>query len=332
MIDILQYWRTGRKVKLTPSGWHTGNAPCCIHNGESADKRQRGGLRTDKLGWNYHCFNCGFKASFKLGRTVNKKARKFLAWIGVSEAEIAKLNLDSLRQKDIGDLLYERKTVDPTVSFETKDLPVTARMLTESDVAEIEYIRGRSLSESDYPYMKDTDATRPGVLIPYTYKNNIVGWTTRFLDTRKPKYLSEQPVGYVFGTDLLKENWNVAIVVEGIIDALSIDGLGVLHNDISDTQAQILRGVGKEIVVVPDQDKAGLPLIKKAQEYGFSISIPLWPNHIKDVNDAVKEYGKLATILMIMQHKTNSKIKIKLAVNELKKKIELRKKEISERV
>jgi hypothetical protein len=32
------------KRKTTPSGWTSFNAPCCIHNGDSADKRQRGGL------------------------------------------------------------------------------------------------------------------------------------------------------------------------------------------------------------------------------------------------------------------------------------------------
>ena len=32
------------KRKTTPSGWTSFNAPCCIHNGDSADTRQRGGL------------------------------------------------------------------------------------------------------------------------------------------------------------------------------------------------------------------------------------------------------------------------------------------------
>ena len=32
------------KRKTTPSGWTSFDAPCCIHNGESADKRKRGGV------------------------------------------------------------------------------------------------------------------------------------------------------------------------------------------------------------------------------------------------------------------------------------------------
>ena len=30
--------------KKTPSGWIAFNAPCCIHNGENADRRKRGGI------------------------------------------------------------------------------------------------------------------------------------------------------------------------------------------------------------------------------------------------------------------------------------------------
>ena len=30
--------------KKTPSGWISFNAPCCVHNGETADKKKRGGI------------------------------------------------------------------------------------------------------------------------------------------------------------------------------------------------------------------------------------------------------------------------------------------------
>ena len=32
------------KRKQTPSGWISFDAPCCVHNGESTDKRKRGGI------------------------------------------------------------------------------------------------------------------------------------------------------------------------------------------------------------------------------------------------------------------------------------------------
>jgi hypothetical protein len=60
---ILTSLPAGRKK--TPSGWTSFNAPCCVHNGESQDKKKRGGIMTTADGTlSYHCFNCGYKASY----------------------------------------------------------------------------------------------------------------------------------------------------------------------------------------------------------------------------------------------------------------------------
>jgi DNA primase len=108
--------------------------------------------------------------------------------------------------------------------------------------------------------------------------------------------------------------------MEGIFDALSIGGLAVMHNDISDAQARLIRGLGREITVVPDQDKAGLELIDRAVELGWAVSIPSWED-CKDVNDAVKKYGRLGTLLTIMQARETSRIKIELRKKQLVKRL-----------
>jgi hypothetical protein len=48
----------------------------------------------------------------------------------------------------------------------------------------------------------------------------------------------------------------VAIVVEGVFDALSINGLAVLHAEINDAQVRLIRSLGRDVIVVPDQDVA----------------------------------------------------------------------------
>jgi len=162
---------------------------------------------------------------------------------------------------------------------------------------------------------------RPFVLVPFTYDNKLIGWTARFLDNKIPKYINHSQPGYVFGTDLQKTNWQHAIVVEGIFDALSINGLAVMHNAISDAQARLIRSLGREITVVPDQDKAGLELIDRAIELGWAVSIPEWPDGVKDVNDAVVKIGKLATLITIFQARETSKIKIELRKKWLTKRL-----------
>jgi DNA primase len=102
------------------------------------------------------------------------------------------------------------------------------------------------------------------------------------------------------------------IVVEGVFDALSIAGLAVLHADISDAQARLIRSLGREVTVVPDQDTAGMKLVDRAVELGWAVSMPAWPREIKDVNDAVKYNGRLATLIHIMQARETSRIKIEM--------------------
>ena len=106
MLDILSYLPAKRKT--SSSGWVSFNAPCCVHNGENQDKRSRGGLKLSDEGWSFHCFNCGYTASFILGRNLSYKARKLLAWLNVPQEEIERINLESLKHKSIAGLLSER--------------------------------------------------------------------------------------------------------------------------------------------------------------------------------------------------------------------------------
>ena len=313
------------KHKRTASGWISFNAVCCEHNGENRDKRQRGGIKQNGEDWSYHCFNCGFKASFKLGRTLSFKARKLLNWFGVDQSVIQAINLESLKRKDMAQLVEDRaKPKVQHIEFNDVVMPEELRLLEETDTKYIEYLESRAVDPGDYPYMVSPDQKgrqAERIVVPYTYEDRLVGYTARYLDDRKPKFISEQQPGYVFGTDLQQEHWTQAIVVEGIFDALSLNCLALLHNDISDKQAKLLKSLRKDITVVPDQDEAGLKLIDRATELGFAVSIPEWPMDVKDVNDAVKRYGRLGTLITIMTARETSKIKIELARKKLDKRL-----------
>ena len=311
------YWRQGRKIKQTSSGWLSGNAVCCTHRSDTQDKRGRGGLKISDSGWSYSCFNCGYTASFVLGRNLTFKARKLLEWMNVPQEEIERINLESLKHKSIEGLIQERQVVADRIQgieFEERDLPAETQPLSATGEA---YLRSRKLP-IDYPFLYKT-MPRPGIVIPFTHNNQVVGHTTRFLDNRTPRYIQDIQHGYVFGTDLQGAKWQSAIVVEGVFDALSINGLAVLHAEINDAQVRLIRGLGREVIVVPDQDEAGMKLVDRAVELGWAVSMPDWPPDVKDVNDAVIRWGRLATLLTIMQAKETSKIKIELRKKRLLK-------------
>ena len=67
-----------------------------------------------------------------------------------------------------------------------------------------------------------------------------------------------------------------------------------------------------------------MKLVDRAVELGWAVSIPEWPDGIKDVNDAVICMGRLATLLTIMQAKETSRIKIELKKRQLNAKIKNR--------
>jgi hypothetical protein len=326
MIDVTSYLPARRKPSA--SGWISFNAPCCEHNGETRDRRSRGGIKTSAAGWSYHCFNCGYTASFIIGRNLSFKARKLLGWLGVPPEEIERINLESLKHKNMEGLLSDRQRVSNTlqgIEFEERELPPAAELVTTSHSPHWGYLRIRGVPEN-YPMMTvlENDKvhwTRPQVIVPFTYDNRVVGYSCRMLDDRQPKYIHDIQPGYVFGTDLQGADWRYAIVVEGVFDALCIGGLAVLHAEINDAQARLIRSLDKEVIVVPDQDAAGMKLVDRAVELGWSVSMPEWPVDVKDVNDAVIRWGRVATLITILQARETSRIKIELRKKSLVKRL-----------
>jgi hypothetical protein len=322
MIDVLSYLPNERKA--TVSGWVSFNGPCCVHNGESQDKRKRGGIRQQDDEWSYHCFNCGFTASFTPGRPVSYKARRLLEWLGVDSVDIERLNLESLKRKSLLDLTTERNQIRHVdADFKDTDLPEGIELIHHNDPQHqryAEYLASRKI-QLPYPLLVDKKrGPRDRIVVPFTYKNRIVGHTSRYLDNRMPKFINSQQPGYVFGYDLQKPHWTSAVVTEGIFDALSISGLAVMHDTISPQQAQLLKQLKRKIIVVPDQDKAGLNIIDAAIENRFAVSIPEWPDDVKDVNDAVIKYGIVDTLMQIHRNAETSKIKIEMYKKRLQRK------------
>ena len=257
-----------------------------------------------------------------LGRSINNKTRQFLVWCGVDTEQVQRWSLESLQKKDLLQLYLQQKKLQ-TVKFKSRKLPESERIVDQpAHKFYVDYLKKRKIDHEKYALFCDPTGLqwkKYGIIIPYTYKGKIVGHTTRFLDSRSPKYINEQQPGYVFNLDMQHPDWNVCIVTEGIFDAMSIDGVAIMHDDISNEQSMMLASLNKKIIVVPDYDKTGLKITDRALELGYHVSLPNWGPGIKDVNDAVVKYGKLATILAILENATMSKIKIEMRKKQIDK-------------
>jgi hypothetical protein len=312
------------KRKQTPSGWLSFNAQCCHHNGHSADTRGRGGLIANPDGGiSYHCFNCGFKASWQPGRNFSHKLRKLLQWMGAPDDIINKVALEVMRENEG----VEAKTrIAELPSFNSVPLPDDAvRIIDIPDynenniafknfLAVIQYMADRNLNldDTDY-YWSPSLGYRDRLIIPFYYEGRIVGWTGRaVVPDKKPKYLTEVQPGFVYGLDEQRHNKVFAIVCEGQIDAIHVEGCALGGSEISDQQAMLLNRLQKQIIVVPDRDKAGSKLVERAIELGYSVSMPEWADDINDIGDAVQRYGRLYTLHSIATSADDSALKIRL--------------------
>ena len=116
--------------KAGQNGWTSFNAPCCVHNGETADTRGRGGIKTTNGQISYHCFNCGYTSSFIPGRHLTFKFRKLLSWLGADDLTIRRLVIDAVRLKD---LVAPEQIAEPEIEirFEARSLPEEARNIID---------------------------------------------------------------------------------------------------------------------------------------------------------------------------------------------------------
>ncbi len=324
------------RAKSSPSGWTSFNAPCCQHRGHSPDTRKRGGLRFDGNGIVYNCFNCKFSTGWQPGSPFGEKMKSLSRWMGANEDDIRTMVFEALKTEAED---YESPEYQPKIEFEDKPLPEHSMSLMEwSGILEgeieeqlgpqfiemLRYLMDRGYSNPfDYDfYWSPAPGYADRVIIPFRWQGHIVGNTARKITDGKPKYLSDQHPHFVFNFDRQKEDQKYIFVCEGPFDALAIDGVALLTNDVADQQARIINSLGSEVIVIPDQDEAGLELIKKAIHYNWSVAFPNWDSDIKDIADAVQRYGKLFVIVDAIKTAQKGEIKITMFKKQLEQKLE----------
>ena len=328
VFDALQVYLPAKR-KQTPSGWLAFNAPCCEHNGTTPDTRQRGGLIANAdEGVSFHCFNCGFKTSWRNGRNLSFKMKKFMRWLNVPDDTITKLALQVLQTKTDS---TGHKTFITLPKFVSKELPPKSKPIHEwadykalepggidKDLFKVlEYIAARKLNLNDYDFYWTPEAGyRDRLIIPFYYREKVVGYTARKDVESKVKYLTEQQPGYVFNIDEQTDDRKYVVAVEGPIDAIAIDGVALLGSEIKEQHTALLNSLGKHVIVVPDRDEAGQKLVYDAMEAGWSVSMPDWSQDIGDANDAVRKYGRLHTLYSIVKNAEESQLKIKLRMKK----------------
>ena len=237
--------------------------------------------------------------------------------MGAPDDVINKVTLEVMRENEG---VVARTQVAQLPTFNTVPLPDDAIKITDItdfnkySMAVLEYMAARNLNTDDTNYYWSPSlGYRDRLIIPFYFEGRVVGWTGRsVVPDKKPKYLTEVQPGFVYGLDEQGYAKVFAIVCEGQLDAIHVEGCALGGSEISDQQAMLLNKLQKEIVVVPDRDKAGSKLVERAIDLGWSVSMPEWHSDINDIGDSVQQYGRLYTLHNIAITAEHSPIKIRL--------------------
>ena len=242
------------KQKLHPftsssSGWININCKICVHEGEpTPDKRKRGAFLFGRNGEViYKCFRCHFSTGTgpSNGFRIGRKMEKLLTALGFNISDIGKIRFHYLPVANQTSYKKEVRTTEQDLT-EVK-LPTGAesfKHLIINDENDTNFLDAVAYIYDRYPLFdpddffwtpnKDVKNRRMNrrVIVPFRSSNGktIVGWTARSIDNNETKYISNQPKDFIFNSDAMyNNNRKYIIVVEGVFDAIHIDGIAVLR-------------------------------------------------------------------------------------------------------
>lgn len=336
-------------LKQAPKGWHKRHCMLCHTQGHGKDTRNRHGVQFNTESIVVHCFNCNFSASFKEGESLSKSFKFYLKQLHVSDEFIKRIEFEIFKQKQ--NIHSIREGYDDTpesresrfkalieqwkpMELPKDSLPISEWLDNGLDDPEFlrvaNYVRKRKLYETDLLYwspIKEFNLNKR-FIIPYYYRNKIVGFTSRLgyepSDKLIPKYYQQCPTDFVYNLDH-QQAWQrkYAIVTEGVLDAQVTDGISVL-GEIGHGKADIINRLQKQVIVCPDRDKKGWDLVKVAIDNDWGVTFPKWAPGIKDACHASEIYGRLLTTHSIISSAITGKDKIelhwKIAQNERERK------------
>lgn len=324
-------------LKQAPKGWYKRHCMLCHTQGHGKDTRNRFGIQFNPNSIVANCFNCGFSASYTENKSLSKSFRFFLKQLNVDEKFIMQIefeifkNLNSISVVRDGDndrpidkesklkLLFQKwKPMD----LPKDSLPISQWLeygLDDPDFLNVvEYALSRRIFDLDRFYWSPEKShnLNQRLIIPYFYKDKIVGFTSRLsYDTdgkQIPKYYQQCPTDFVYNLDN-QQAWarKYVIVCEGVLDSYAVDGVAVL-GEIGQEKIDIINRLQKQVIVCPDRDKKGGDLVEVAIKNNWAVSFPKWNKNIKDAAKAAEVYGSLLTTYSIISSSVTGKDKIEL--------------------
>lgn len=311
-------------LKQIRSGWYTCNCPVCSYMGHSPDRKGRFGFKESPDGsFGINCFNCSFKARWNKGDLLGKQLIWFLENINISEEYIRELKFAAFREREEVDHIFAPSLEEASSKWAYNPLPEGSKTLIElanEDCQDVDFLDvaqyaiSRNMPNLENLYWCPSKEMKKRLIIPFEYRGFNVGYTARHNDVNRslytPKYLSDVPENYIYNLDAQHYDRKFTILVEGPIDAMMVSGIACLGNKLNKMQIDVINSLKKTIILCPDRDITGNPLIDVAIEQGWYVSFPKWESNIKDVAEASLKYGRVLTTKSILESVVSNPLKI----------------------
>jgi hypothetical protein len=279
-------------------GWNTVKCACCH------DYKVRGGFVFDNESIGYHCFNCGIKSKYYKDSNVSKTFHEVLSAFGVPDDAILKINFSTFGNKK--QITIKKEEINKIIELPN---PAYFKKIADDDWSLIarEYLE-HSRGIADYSKFlicndKKIKNWYGRLIIPFYREGKLVYYQGRSLIGDNIRYMNA-----VTGDTVVLYNYDeinrlttdILFVVEGVFDAIPLNGVAILGNDLSDKKVNIINQSKRRKVYIPDKT-GGMKAALSAISAGWEISVPDIGN-CKDINEAIMKYGILYTNKSIMDN------------------------------
>src|ERR1035437_10274576 len=229
-------------LKSAPKGWQKSCCKLCHTQGHGRDTRNRFGIQFNPQSMAMNCFNCGFSSGYTEGKELSKSFKFFLSQLQIDQKFIDQIEFEIFKQKNQIQSIREgdeNKIEDKEAKFrnlfskwhamELPDDSFTIKEWLENGLDDPEFLKvvnyalDRKLFNLDEFYWSPMTShnLNQRLIIPYHYKDKIVGFTARLCydvpDKSIPKYFQQCPPDFVYNLNP-QQGWSrkYAIVTEGV--------------------------------------------------------------------------------------------------------------------
>jgi hypothetical protein len=305
---------------LNSKGWR--KVFCEVCGDGTHAKGPRGGWYFENETCVYHCFNCGVTGNFDPNREfpLSKEMSHIFDSFGIPSKEYYTIGyakkLDNNQSKKVERKKVEVATIDLPDYFYKLEDGNKENIIVQKAYAELEY---RNIDPSAYTFYLSNGRTKGGprdeaiakammnrLIIPFfDSEGNLIYYQGRAFhvdNTVKNKYINADipKTNILYGMDKLHTNTaNPLYFTEGFFDAFHLKGVSIQENNLTASQIELLKKSPRKKVWVPDRKSDSSKVVDQCIKLGWHVSVPNIGSQCKDIDDAVRKYGKLYTVQQV---------------------------------